>query len=222
MNKFQIGLIVSCLLLVGLVLGCTSEQNNNVNLVNSNSSNAASNNAVSGCTTDWQCGAWSDCSSSGTQTRTCLDANACSVISNKPSESQSCTAPASKSATISYKASIKDSISYSIGNYRYTAEPDAGKVFLQIDMVIKNNGYKKFNTNPFYFNLILNSISYDYSSNTYNLDNKLDSVDILNGGTLIGALLFEVPGSATSAPISMSYDGYCDGFDKCTVVWSQQ
>lgn len=41
------------------------------------------------CTEQWQCGQWSACSA-GTQTRTCVDANACGTTANKPSESQSC------------------------------------------------------------------------------------------------------------------------------------
>jgi len=43
------------------------------------------------CTPDWQCGAWNSCSASGAQTRTCTDANACNVNSNKPIETQGCT-----------------------------------------------------------------------------------------------------------------------------------
>lgn len=43
------------------------------------------------CTPNWQCSIWSECSQSGTQTRTCTDKNNCGVIANKPTESQSCT-----------------------------------------------------------------------------------------------------------------------------------
>jgi len=44
------------------------------------------------CQENWSCGAsWSDCSTGGVQTRTCVDSNACGTTLQKPSESQSCT-----------------------------------------------------------------------------------------------------------------------------------
>lgn len=47
-----------------------------------------------GCLEDWSCTAWTTCTASGTQTRTCLDLNACGTTGYKPSESRSCTPPA--------------------------------------------------------------------------------------------------------------------------------
>jgi len=41
------------------------------------------------CTPNWQCGTWDACTSS-LQTRTCVDANSCGVLTNKPSVAQSC------------------------------------------------------------------------------------------------------------------------------------
>jgi PGF-pre-PGF domain-containing protein len=41
------------------------------------------------CTESWTCGTWSSCVS-GTQTRTCTDANACGTTNSKPATSQSC------------------------------------------------------------------------------------------------------------------------------------
>ncbi|MBR9682554.1 MAG: hypothetical protein GOV02_02675 [Candidatus Aenigmarchaeota archaeon] len=43
------------------------------------------------CTPNWECGQWSECSPSGTQTRSCVDANNCGVTTDKPTESGSCT-----------------------------------------------------------------------------------------------------------------------------------
>jgi len=43
------------------------------------------------CTPNWSCTNWIACLSSGTQTRTCTDVNACGVSTNKPVESQACT-----------------------------------------------------------------------------------------------------------------------------------
>jgi len=52
-------------------------------------SESASPNVPS-CVSNWQCGSWSGCSKSGTQTRSCLDGNSCGTNANKPSESQTC------------------------------------------------------------------------------------------------------------------------------------
>jgi hypothetical protein len=43
------------------------------------------------CTPNWDCTDWSVCSSFGTQTRSCTDANYCGVTTGKPAESQTCT-----------------------------------------------------------------------------------------------------------------------------------
>ena len=45
------------------------------------------------CTPKWECTSYSDCSSSGTQTRDCRDENGCGVSDGKPAESKSCTPP---------------------------------------------------------------------------------------------------------------------------------
>jgi hypothetical protein len=42
------------------------------------------------CNPDWECTSWSECNS-GTQTRTCTDANSCGKSTGKPTESQSCS-----------------------------------------------------------------------------------------------------------------------------------
>jgi len=43
------------------------------------------------CTSSWQCSNWSNCSSAGSRTRTCMDHNGCPVKTNIPMESESCT-----------------------------------------------------------------------------------------------------------------------------------
>ncbi len=43
------------------------------------------------CGPVWQCGSWSACSPSGTQTRTCTDKNSCGYDAGKPAVTQSCT-----------------------------------------------------------------------------------------------------------------------------------
>ena len=43
------------------------------------------------CTSEWECGEWSECYPNGTQTRTCTDSHNCKVPTNKPEETQACT-----------------------------------------------------------------------------------------------------------------------------------
>lgn len=42
------------------------------------------------CTSDWQCGDWNECSN-GFQTRVCQDLNGCSLPTNVPEQTQTCT-----------------------------------------------------------------------------------------------------------------------------------
>ncbi len=57
------------------------------------------------CTPDWQCSVWSECSQSGTQTRTCTDKNNCGITTGKPTESQTCTTPVVEPSPITLSGS---------------------------------------------------------------------------------------------------------------------
>lgn len=96
----------------------------------------------------------------------------------KPVESKN-----SKKIIIEYSATIQKEFGYN--------KAKEGMTFLIIDMAIINNGYREFNTNPNYFNIIANNIKYTYDWGQ--LDNNLRTLDILDGGKINGALPFEVP-----------------------------
>ncbi len=74
-------------------------------------------------------------------------------------------------------------------------EAPRGKVYLIVSMNITNRGYDQVNTNPNYFYVIYDNVKYDIAVQTYSLslDNKLDSVDLLDGGSTKGSIVFEVP-----------------------------
>lgn len=108
-------------------------------------------------------------------------------------------AQAQKSIDISYSAKKQDSI----GQF---GQPKEGKVFLIITMNIENKGYDKFNTNTFNFNLIANNIKYDVATESFSLDDKLDSVDLLDGGSIKGSIAFEVP--ANIGTYQLKYEGF--------------
>ena len=82
-----------------------------------------------------------------------------------------------------------------------TITPASGMVFLEITMTIKNNGYDvSFNTNPSYFSVTAENIKYSFDGVTFSLG-KWDIVDVLNGGTYNGTLVFQVPLTASSFTI---------------------
>ncbi len=124
---------------------------------------------------------------------TSIDNPAADVVST-PAQSQP-----QKSVVISYSAKKEDSI----GKF---GQPKEGKVFLIITMNIENKGYDKFNTNTFNFNLIANNIKYDVATESFSLDDKLDSVDLLDGGSTKGSIAFEVPSTVES--YQLKYEGF--------------
>ena len=133
------------------------------------------------------------------------------VLIPAQTEEQKEIAKAPQSTPVTDNREIK--ISYStrtsnkIGSY---SEAPAGKTFLIITMTIENNGYKELNTNPNYFVLLINNIKYTYDSTTYSLEDKLDSVDIMDGGKLTGSVAFAVPTGTTEFQLKydMEYKDY--------------
>lgn len=86
-------------------------------------------------------------------------------------------------------------------------EPKQGYVFLVITMNIENHGYKEFQVSPYSFDLVANNIKYKASGGSYLLDDKLDSVDILDGGSVKGSIAFEVPSNIESYQLQYNYFG---------------
>lgn len=214
MKAFAKTALLFTLVSIVFVAGCTQSPSGST-IINKTSQQTS-------CTPNWSCTAWSVCSSTGTQTRTCTDSNSCGITSGKPDEIQSCTPPATKKdVTISFSSSLKNSVTVSAGGQTATMEPSAGDIFLQVDMTIKNNGYDKFNTNPLYFELVVNNVAYTLNYNSFIIDNRLQIVNVLNGGSTSGSLLFEIPQSESSASFSMDYGGYCDSSEKCNIIWTK-
>ncbi len=83
-----IGYFFIVIFILALISPSPPKENN----INTNATQTSQESAkVVTCTPDWQCSTWSDCSSSGTQTRTCTDKNACNTTTSKPQETQTCT-----------------------------------------------------------------------------------------------------------------------------------
>lgn len=92
----------------------------------------------------------------------------------------------------------------SIGKY-YTVGD--GKVFLIYNLEIENHGYTKFNTNPFYWKARVDNIEYTPATVTFSEDvQRLETVDVLDGGKVRGQLVFEVP-DADEIRSVLTYNG---------------
>ncbi len=117
-------------------------------------------------------------------------------------------------------------ISYSIesvnsipSHYDYFATPDSGNVFLKATVTIKNNGYDDpFSTNQLYFHVIADD------DIKYNVDLMGDSaldewqiVDVMDGGTYKGTMVFQVPATTTS--VTMSYEPI--SLTDYNIIWSE-
>jgi len=115
---------------------------------------------------------------------------------------------------ISYTMSTKPYVVwYGYSGTPYEEYPDAGKVWLEVNMTISNTGYESFYTNPNYFYVIADGIKYTYDSIIYTLD-CWDNVDILDGGTYSGTLMFQIPTSANSVSV-----GYERSYVTYNITW---
>jgi hypothetical protein len=101
-----------------------------------------------------------------------------------------------------------------IGAY---STPASGKVYLVVNMTIQNRGYDKFEVNPFYFKVVVDSVAYSYSIASSALGDEgytyLGVASVLDGGKISGALAFEVPKGYSL--YSMQYNG----FSTYTINW---
>jgi hypothetical protein len=135
-------------------------------------------------------------------------------------DSTSDTPLSERNIQISYSTVKKESVKWmgESGAFYYS-KPAAGNVFVEVKLTIKNNGYgsetRDFNTNPNYFNLVANKITYSYDTETFAVDNW-DTLDVLNGKTYSGVLEFQVPQSATS--FTLGVNEYLQPFN---IIWSK-
>lgn len=90
----------------------------------------------------------------------------------------------------------------SIGEY---IEPSKGYTFLIVTLDIENKIDREFNTNPYFFNAIINNVEYDPHWSTYSLNDPLKAVDLHKGGKISGSMVFEVPKGTTA--YTLVYEG---------------
>lgn len=92
-----------------------------------------------------------------------------------------------------------------ISEYSSSSE---GNTFLILNLTVKNNGYEEISTNPMNFYVTIDNVKYDYSSETYSLENGLETVDVMNGGSVSGEVAFEVPKDFNS--YKLRYEAWSD------------
>ena len=109
----------------------------------------------------------------------------------------------SSSVNISYNILTETSIGWNYSSdYSGYVQSDPGNVFLVVNLTIKNNGYETFSTNPYYFDAVADGVRYGFDNRTFNVGNW-DLIDMLNGETFSGTLIFQIP--ATTKSIAVDY-----------------
>ena len=94
-----------------------------------------------------------------------------------------------------------------------TQRADEFKNLIQLSVTIQNEGYDTFNTNASKFKLIADNIKYDIDPATGTYSNW-DNVEILNNGTYIGFLIYQIPEYIQD--ITLSYDNPTQNYN---IAW---
>jgi hypothetical protein len=123
-----------------------------------------------------------------------------------------CEVPAEgvEGATIEIKYSYESMEEIVKDEYFKDTPMNSNNVYLVVDFDITNNGYNEFSTNPFNFMVVVDRIEYD-NALVASLNNKLSSVNLLDGANTKGQLAFEVPRGFQDVEIKYS------GFSKYNV-----
>ena len=91
------------------------------------------------------------------------------------------------------------------------AKPDIDKTFLLMKIIIDNHGYDDIYTNPNYFHVRANNVTYNYDASSHYLaDIGLPILDmnahLRDGGMVLGYLVFQIP--ANVSKYQLIYDDY--------------
>ena len=125
----------------------------------------------------------------------------------------------SQSINISYNTQTKNSLDFGL------LTPKKGYTYVLVTMTITNNGYDSFSTDPSYFSVTANNVVYSFDGATF--DENWTTVQINNGGTFSGTMVFQIPSGQSIS--SLSYSGTSDimnnqtfEFEPYNIVWSYQ
>jgi len=121
------------------------------------------------------------------------------------------------SIDITYSLFKNVSVSWNLeSEYGGRVPAETGKMFLFVDIRIKNNGNETFSTNLYYFHVVADGVSYGVDNHTLNVGNW-DLMEMRNGETFRGTLLFQIP--ATTDSIAMDYQRAWHVYD---ISWTEE
>ncbi len=105
--------------------------------------------------------------------------------------------------------------------------PDGSSIFLIVNVTIENHGYSQFRTDPNYFYVIANNTRYsfdsfetyvlDYDFYSYNHYSNWSTVDIRNGETFTGTMVFVIPVGSTA---SLGYSDKGNPSQSYIIMWN--
>jgi hypothetical protein len=132
-------------------------------------------------------------------------------------------AEADNNITVHYRTSRFESLLFKYAMNYGSIWANGGCVYLVMNMTITNNGYNSFNTDPSYFFVVAGNTNYAFdASGTYDRaamgDSLWRTVDIPNGGTYAGTLVFQIP--FNSIVSSFGYSGYYNQSQSFNIVWA--
>lgn len=190
------------ILLVLAVSGCTSSQGGT----------EVPEDRSPACTPDWKCAEWSECARSGTQSRTCQDANNCGTEAGKPEESRPCTYAAKIGDKVNvdeFQYSVKEAFTLPVVGSEYLMEQADG-VFVILVLDIENIGKESEYLSSARFNLRDDKdrkYDVDISAGVYLETMGYESLlfDKLGPGlSTEGSIVFDVPEDDTGLKLEIS------------------
>jgi hypothetical protein len=113
-----------------------------------------------------------------------------------------------------------------VNQYNDFDYPVGGFTFLLFNATIENHGYSNFSTSPNLFNVIANNTRYSFDYDTYVLDHDFYSynqysswstVDVKNGETFTGTMVFVIP---VGNKAILGYSGTDNQSHSYNIIWN--
>ena len=82
----------------------------------------------------------------------------------------------------------------------------SGYYYLITEFTIENHGYKTFTVSLPNFFVIIDNVKYNYDASTYSIESGLRRVELLDGGTTSGKIVFAIPETACDSKWIYSWE----------------
>ena len=97
-----------------------------------------------------------------------------------------------------------------------------GKLYLAVEMFVDNHGYESFNTNADYFSVTASSLEETFDSPVEEEIIDWRDLDIQDGGSFIGTLMFTMPIDAARTSNTWQYYPHYNGLRHYDIRWQEQ